>query len=67
MKTFIDSGVLIIGWRGEQAKKLKALTYMSDLNRVYIASPFVQLEVLPKPNWYKNALEVGVGLRFFGG
>jgi hypothetical protein len=61
MRTFIDSGVLITAWRGNPAQKIKALTIIADLNRSFISSPFVKLEVLPKPTWYKNQQE----LRFY--
>jgi hypothetical protein len=65
VKTFIDSGVLITAWRGNPAQKIKALTVIADLNRQFISSPFVKLEVLPKPIWYQNKLEVQFYQDFF--
>ena len=65
MKTFIDSGVLITGWRGQTAPRLKALTILSERNRHFISSPFVQLEVLPKAEYYKNLDELKFYEAFF--
>ncbi len=65
MRTFIDSGVLITAWRGNPAQKIKALTIIADLNRIFISSRFVKLEVLPKPTWYNNKLEVQFYQDFF--
>lgn len=65
MRTFIDSGVLITAWRGNPAQRIKALTVIADLNRVFISSSFVKLEVLPKPTWYKNQLELQFYQDFF--
>ena len=65
MRTFIDSGVLIAAWRGEPAQKIKALTVLSDMNREFISSPFVQLEVLPKANWFGNKAEIAFYQQFF--
>ncbi len=65
MRTFIDSGVLITAWRGNPAQKIKALTIIADLNRSFISSPFVKLEVLPKPTWYKNQPELQFYQDFF--
>lgn len=65
MRTFIDSGVLILAWRGNPQQKIKALTFISEPHREFISSVFVELEVFPKPNWYKNAQEVSFYQRFF--
>ena len=65
MKTFIDSGVLITGWRGQIAPRMKALTILSESNRQFISSPFVQLEVLPKAEYYKNQDELEFYAEFF--
>lgn len=65
MRTFIDSGVLITAWRGNPAQRIKALTVIADLNRIFISSPFVKLEVLPKPSWYKNQTELQFYQNFF--
>lgn len=65
MRSFIDSGILISAWRGNPPQRIKALTVISDLSRVFLSSPFVKLEVFPKANWNKNAPEVNFYQRFF--
>lgn len=57
MRTFIDSGVLIIGWRGQVAERIRALTVLSQPQQRFIASPYVQLEVLLKPRYFKQQAE----------
>ena len=67
MKTFIDSGVLITGWRGQTAPRLKVLTILNERHRQFISSPFVQLEVFPKAEYYKNLDELKFYETFFQG
>jgi predicted nucleic acid-binding protein len=64
-RTFIDSGVLLAGWRGKSAVSLKALTSLADPKRAFISSPFVRLEVLPKAICYQNRAEVNFYNKFF--
>lgn len=65
MKTFLDAGVLIAGWRGIPARQLRALTVLNDPRRQFLSSPFVELEVLPKAQWHKNTDEVDFYRSFF--
>ncbi len=65
MKTFIDAGVLITAWRGQAAERLRALTVLNDPSREFVSSPFVQLEVLPKAQYYQQKAEVEFYEAFF--
>ena len=55
--TFIDSGILLAGWRGTPVLRIKALTILSETEREFISSPFVRLELKPKAIYHKNILE----------
>lgn len=65
IRTFLDTGVLILGWRGPAARQIKALTILVDPNREFICSPYVQLELLPKPRWNKILKEVNFYEQYF--
>jgi predicted nucleic acid-binding protein len=52
-RTYLDSGVLIAAARGTDDLAAEALAVLSDPNRVFVSSIFVQLEVLPKPIYNK--------------
>ncbi|NOT59540.1 MAG: PIN domain-containing protein [Acidobacteria bacterium] len=58
VKTFLDSGVLISAWQGDTARQMKALTILSDPQRVFVCSPFVKLELLPKATYFRNQDEL---------
>lgn len=57
MRTFLDSGVLLAAWRGEDLAQ-PALSIMADDSRVFVTSQLVRLELLPKPRFEKRRLEV---------
>ena len=57
IKTFLDTGVLIVAWRGEAARKMRALTLLNDPRRAFVCSPFVKLELLPKTIYHRNQQE----------
>lgn len=57
-RTFIDSGVLIAGSRGEGAIAQRALAILADANRDFASSIFLKLEVLPKAVYNNRASEV---------
>ena len=50
MRTFVDAGVLILGARGDVALSARALAVLGDARRTFVANPFLQLEVIPKPS-----------------
>lgn len=57
IKTFLDTGVLILAWRGDTARKMRALTLLNDQHRKFVCSPFVRLELVPKSVYYRNQQE----------
>lgn len=57
IKTFLDAGVLIVAWRGDTARKMKALTILNDSRRVFICSPYIKLELMPKAIFHRNQQE----------
>ena len=57
MKTFLDSGVLLHAWRGENLSGA-ALRIMDDDTREFFTSQMVRLELLPKARFEKRSKEV---------
>lgn len=57
MKTFVDSGVLLKAWRGEDLAAA-ALSVLSDDARDFYSSQMVRLELLPKPRFEKRHQEL---------
>ncbi len=58
IKSFIDSSILLAGWRGVPVLRIKALTILSDSKRTFVSPHFVRLEVRPKAVFHKNAAEI---------
>ncbi len=56
MKTFLDSGVLLTAWRGQDPEA--ALAVMDDPRRDFCTSQLVRLEVLPKAKFFKQTEEI---------
>ncbi len=57
-RTFLDAGVLIAAIRGSPVPIERALGVINEPQRVFIASDFVRLEVLPKPLYFRQQHEV---------
>ena len=57
MKTFLDTGVLLIAWRQNDLTPA-ALTILSDDTRQFFSSQLVRLELLPKPKFEKRQKEL---------
>lgn len=57
MKTFLDTGVLLHAWRGEDLAGA-ALTILGDDTREFFSAQMVRLELLPKPRFEKRRLEL---------
>jgi hypothetical protein len=57
VRTFLDSGVLIAAFKGAPQLREAALQVLEDPNRVFVTSPFVRLEVLPKAIFNRQASE----------
>jgi hypothetical protein len=53
-RTFLDAVVLIAAIRGSPVPIERALEVINDSQRVFIASDFVRLEVLPKPLYFRG-------------
>ena len=58
IRTFLDASVLIAAIRGAPIPIERALGVLNDPERVFIASDFVRLEVLPKPLYFRQQSEV---------
>jgi predicted nucleic acid-binding protein len=56
MKTFLDAGVLLTAWRGQDAEP--ALAVMEDPSRQFYTSQMVKLELLPKAAFFKQDAEI---------
>ncbi len=59
MITFVDAGILILGARGKGEFSERALAVLSDPRRRFVASRFLQLEVLPKPSYFHRSAHTG--------
>jgi predicted nucleic acid-binding protein len=57
-RTFLDAGVLIAAARGGDAIAQRALDIIKDRERVFVSSPFVRLEILPKALFHRQDGEV---------
>lgn len=66
-RTFIDSGLLIAAARGDTTQSLAALRILSDRDREFASSAFIQLETLPKATYYNQQAEVRFYESFFSG
>jgi len=58
IKTFLDAGVLITAHRGEPSLREAALGLLASPSRLFVASVFLELELLPKPTFYRRHTEV---------
>ena len=65
IRTFLDSGVLIAAFKGAPQLRELALRILEDPDRVFVTSPFVRLEVLPKAIFNKQANEKRFYEQFF--
>ena len=65
LRTFIDSGVLIIAARGTQELSGRAMAVFAAPQRTFITSDFVMLEVLPKAHFYGKSRELEFYETFF--
>jgi len=65
IRTFCDSGVLIAATRSIGRDRERALQLLEAPNRVFLTSPFVHLEVVPKAIFFKKRLERSFYDRYF--
>jgi predicted nucleic acid-binding protein len=61
----VDSGVLIFAAQGTTEAAALALPFLQDVNREFITSEYVRLEVLPKPTYFGQAVEAEFYNAFF--
>jgi predicted nucleic acid-binding protein len=64
-RTFLDSGVLIAAIRGTPEIADRALALLNDPERRFVSSAFVQLEVLPKAVYFRQAAEASFYRAYF--
>lgn len=58
MRTFLDSGVLLLAWRGNSRAATAAKELLADDSREFVTCENVRLELLPKPVFEKRRAEV---------
>jgi len=64
--TFVDSSLLINAIAGQNpARKMRAVVVLGDQRREFIATRFLELEVLPVPSRYQLQRELNFYRRFF--
>ena len=64
-RTCLDSGVLIAAFKGAPHLRETALQILEDPARVFLTSPFVLLEMLPKAIFNKQVKETRFYEQFF--
>ncbi len=64
-RTFVGAGVLIAAARGQGPIAERALALLEDPDREFVASRFLQLEVLPKAVYHRRQKEAGFYREFF--
>jgi predicted nucleic acid-binding protein len=57
IRTFFDSGVLIAGARSLGHDRERVLQLLEEPNRVFLTSPFVHTEVVPKAIFFRKRME----------
>jgi hypothetical protein len=65
IRTFLDSGVLIAGFRASGEMFRRAFTILDDPNRIFISSDFIRLEIMTKPTFFRRPEETAYYERFF--
>jgi predicted nucleic acid-binding protein len=65
VRTFLDSGVLLTAARSVSRDRERALQVLEDPNRIFLTSPFIELEVVPKSVFHKMTLEKSFYDEFF--
>jgi predicted nucleic acid-binding protein len=66
IRTFLDSGVLIAAARALDQEGQRAIQLLKEPNRVFLTSPFVHLEVVPKAIFFRKRLEQLFYEKYFG-
>jgi predicted nucleic acid-binding protein len=66
-RTYVDSCVLIAAWQGTDEIWKDAMAVLDDPERRFVISPYLKLEVLPKPRFHKKEIEVAFMEEFLAG
>lgn len=64
VRTFVDTGVLIAAFRGDEELLAAAKEVLDDPGREFVTSGFVGLELLPKAKYNRNDDEVAFYVTF---
>ena len=64
-KSFLGAGVLIAAVRGNEAQIRTAVAVLRDPSRIFVASAFLRLELLPKALFFREQVEAGFCEDFF--
>ncbi len=64
-RVFIDSGVLIAAARGEASLRDAAVQLLTHPTHVFLTSPFVYLETVPKARFGQRELELALYRLYF--
>jgi hypothetical protein len=67
IRTFLDAGVLIAAARGNDPLSQRALEIVRNQERVFVSSPFIRLEVLPKAVFHRQQREALFYWSYFEG
>lgn len=65
-RTYVDSCVLIAAYRGTDEIARAAMAILEDPGRQFVVSSYIELEVLPKPQFHNKVEEVAFVRQFFG-
>ena len=65
VRTFLDTGVLFAAHRGAEPQRDKCLAILNATDRLFIASPFLYLETLPKAIYYRKTNEIEFYTTYF--
>lgn len=57
-RTYLDANVLIAAWNGDEETRAWARAVLDDPRRRFVISDFVRLEILPKPTFHRQPVEL---------
>jgi hypothetical protein len=63
--TFVDAGVLIAASRGNDSTAERAIEILDDPHRIFAATAFLRLEILPKARFHNRVRETAFYESFF--
>jgi hypothetical protein len=63
--TYVDANALIVAYRGDQPAAQAAIALLGDPVRRFVASPYLRLETLRKPLFYRREDEITFMERYF--